>query len=463
MLDPDSSSPIIVLLLLLVLHAIFAAARESIAFLRKSRRLQLIEEGHASAKLVDTIAEDATRLLATEQLALKFLAFFIVALSAFIYTDPLAKAMTVSHFSAVVVITLVAVFVTLLFGELIPKEIARNFAEPLALWLVHPFRWVSFVATPLARLVELIGRLLTGRWNDTEEDHIFAVITEEDLRTYVDASEEEGVLKEEEKEMIYSIFDLSDTLAREIMVPRIDMVAVEADMLPRVAIQKIMEAGHSRVPVFAETIDNIVGILYVKDLLGYWLKHGEPATLRGLEREVYYVPESKLVSELLRELQRKRVHIAIVVDEYGGTAGLVTIEDVLEEIVGEIQDEHDADEFYLQRLSDNEYIFSARMDLDDINDEMSIKLPTDESDTIGGLVYNSLGRIPQTGDSINGETFGLPDVRLTVLAVDGRRVKTVKLERHIQGSGDSGEQPLASNSKRSTLLQNPQNSVSNSS
>jgi len=461
LLAPNSSDPLIILLVLLVLHAIFAAARESIASLRKARRLQLIEEGRTAAQLVDKIAEDATRLLTTEQLVLKFLSFFIVALSAFVYTDALMQALAISNLPAVVIITVAAVFITLLFGELIPKEIARNYPEPLALVLVYPFQWVSFVAAPLSRLVSIIGRALTGRW-DAEDEDTFGTITEDDLRTYVDAAEEEEVLKEEEKEMIYSIFDLSDTTTREIMVPRIDMVAVEANLPPREVMQKIMAAGHSRVPVYRETIDNIIGILYVKDLLAHWFKKGEPPTIRGLEREVYYVPETKPIFDLLHELQRKRVHIAIVVDEYGGTAGLVTIEDVLEEIVGEIQDEHDADEFYMQAISENEYVFSARMDLDDINDEMSIKLPTDDSDTLGGLVYNSLGRIPQAGDAINGEAFGVPDVRLTVLTVDGRRIKKVKIERLVRKEGDADVQSTVPN-KPSALWHNPQNSVSNSS
>ncbi|GAB4423590.1 MAG: hemolysin family protein [Anaerolineae bacterium] len=462
MLDPDSSSPIFILALLLILHAVFAIAKESITSLRRSRRLQLIEEGHSSAVLVDDIAEDATRLLTTEQLVLKFLGFFIVAISALVYTEPLAQALSVSGLVAVIIITLLAVFITLLLGELIPKEIARSHPEPLALVLVHPFRWVSFLAAPLARLVSIVGRLLTGRWNATEDD-AFASITEEDLRTYVDASEEEGVLKEEEKEMIYSIFDLGDTLAREIMVPRIDIVGVEADQSPRNVMRKIMDAGHSRVPVYVDTIDNIVGILYVKDLLRLWLDSDEePTTIRGLQREVYYVPESKPVSDLLRELQRKRVHIAIVVDEYGGTAGLVTIEDVLEEIVGEIQDKHDADEFYLQRLSENEYIFSGRMDLDDINDEMGLKLPTDESDTLGGLVYNSLGRIPQAGDVVDGTQFEVPDVRLTVLAVDGRRIKTVKLERFAEEPPEEAEPERKSAEEKASYWRGPQNSIPNS-
>ena len=461
MLDPDSSYPIVILLVLLVLHALFAAAKEAVASLRKSRRIQLIEEGRHSAQIVDDLAEDATRLLATEQLTLKFLGFFIVAIVVFVYAEPLANSLGIYIFLAASIITAITVFVVLLFGELIPKEIARTYADPLAFWLVRPFKWVSYLATPLAHFVVLIGRLLTV--GHTEDDS-FAAITEQDLRTYMDASEEEGMLREEEKEMIYSIFDLDDTMAREIMVPRIDIVAVEADQPLIEAMNKIIEAGHSRAPVYLNSLDNIVGVVYVKDLVQHLLKEGDtPRTVRGLEREVYYVPESKPVSDLLSELQRKKVHIAVVIDEYGGTAGLVTIEDVLEEIVGEIQDEHDADEFYMQHVSDDEYIFSARVDLDDINDEMDINLPTDESDTLAGLVYNGLGRIPKAGDSLSGEAFNAPDLRLTVLAVEGRRIKTVKIERIKKEPEQGNRKTEPSETSTPTIMGKTQKPVSNSS
>jgi CBS domain containing-hemolysin-like protein len=446
---------------LLVIHAFFAAAKEAIISLRKARRLQLIEEGHSAAQLVNHLAEDATRLLTTEQLVLKFVGFFIVAYAAFVYTLPLAQLTLFNDFLAMVLVTVAAVLITLIFGELIPREIARTYAEPLALWVVYPFNLVSYLAAPLARLITGIGRLLTGRWH-TPEDYNLNTITEEDLRTYVDAGEEGGLLREEEKEMIYSIFDLGDTLAREIMVPRIDIAAVNADALVSEALDVILEEGHSRVPVYVDSIDNIMGILYAKDLLAHWRKGGEPRPVRGLEREVYYVPETKLVSELLRELQSKKVHMAIVVDEYGGTAGLVTIEDILEEIVGEIQDEYDVEEFYMDQISDDEYIFSARLNLDDVNDIMSADLPTAESDTLGGLVYNLLGRVPEVGDSVQME-----DVRLTVLSVDGRRIVTVKVER--LNSDQAGEPTIdqvraatSSSKNSSSLMGNPGQIVSGS-
>lgn len=457
-MDPDSSAPIIILVCLLVLYAVFAAAKESIISIRRSRRLQLIEDGHHAAEIINRLAEDSTRLLATEQLVLKLIGFSIVAFSSFIYTTPLAEAISVNHFIALLLITVSSAAVTLLFGELIPKEIARSYAESIALWTVYPFNVVSYLATPIAQLVTFIGRVVTGQWNGEESS--FSTITEEDLRTYVDAGEEEGLLKEAEKEMIYSIFDLDDTLAREVMVPRIDVVAVEAQTPVMEALDVILAAGHSRVPVFVDNIDNVVGILYAKDLLTHW-RNGSPTSSVGvLTRDVYFVPETKPVSDLLRELQVRKVHIAIVVDEYGGTAGLVTIEDILEEIVGEIQDEYDPEEFFMQQISENEYIFSARMDLDDINDIMSVELPTDEADTLGGLIYNLLGRVPEVGDSV-----GVADLRLTVLDVDGRRIGRVKVQ-HLQGSPGNSEAEKNStlaNKQTSTLVsKTSRNAVSGS-
>jgi putative hemolysin len=214
------------------------------------------------------------------------------------------------------------------------------------------------------------------------------------------------------------------------------------------------------VPIYVDNIDHVVGILYAKDLLTHWREGGEAQTVIGLSRDVYFVPETKSVSELLRELQSRKVHIAIVVDEYGGTAGLVTIEDILEEIVGEIQDEYDPDEFIMQRVSEDEYIFSARMDLDDINDLMASDLPTEDADTLGGLVYNLLGRVPVVGDAVE-----IGDLYLTVLDVEGRRIGRVRTQR-LKDKSKSGEQEFKSvgvDKNSSTLVKKTtQNPVSGS-
>jgi CBS domain containing-hemolysin-like protein len=435
LLDPDSTTATFILTALLFIHAFFAAAKEAMIYVRKSRRLQLIEEGNQTARLLDTLAEDIPLLLATEQLFLKFFGFFLVSLAVYVYTPLLAETLATSPPIAFCLIILAAVLTVVTLGELLPREIGRAYAEPIALAVTPPFNLLAYAALPLARVTTLLGRLLTGRWNGTDSP---PTITEEDLLTYVDAGEEEGVLEESERKMIYSIFELADTVAREIMLPRIDVVAIEVKASITDALEVILKAGHSRLPVYTESLDNIVGILYAKDLLTHWHEEGEPCSVQGLMREVFYVPESKPVSDLLREMQARKVHIAVIVDEYGGTAGIVTIEDILEEIVGEIHDEYDAEEFSMERISDDEFIFNARLDLDDINHIMAVNLPTDESDTLGGLIYTCLGRVPEVGDALD-----LNDLHLVVLEVDGRRINRAKIERVKKSEGGEPEEKPA--------------------
>jgi len=222
--------------------------------------------------------------------------------------------------------------------------------------------------------------------------------------------------------MIEGVFDLGDTVAREVMVPRIDIVGVETDTTLREALNVIIECGHSRIPVYEETIDQIVGLLYAKDVLRYLRDGGAEPTAREIMRPAYYIPEAKPVNDLLSELKHMKVHIAIVVDEYGGTAGLVTIEDLIEEIVGEIQDEYDVETPISETISAQETIYDARIDLDDINYELDLDLPTDDSDTLGGLIYTHLGRVPAVDDDVQ-----IGQVRLTVLSMEGRRIGRVKL------------------------------------
>jgi CBS domain containing-hemolysin-like protein len=425
--EPDSSSLLFITLLfcLFALHALFAAGQEAIMSLRHSRRLQLIEKGNSAAVMIDRWLKEATHRISAERLALKLFEFLIITLALWTYTTPLAQLISPkNNLIAILVIIAVTMTTLLIVGELIPREIGRNYAEFLALKLIYPLHLFSYLASPVAEFVARFGRIFSFNPETNGGYPEPDVITEDDLRTYMDASEEGGMLNEVEKEMIYSIFNLDDTFAREVMIPRIDVVAIEANTSTTEALDIILAAGHSRLPVYVESIDNIVGILYAKDLLTHWQKGGRSRPVLGLEREVYFVPETKPVSELLPELQARKIQIAIVVDEYGGVAGLVTIEDIIEEIVGEIQDEYDLEEFYLERISEDEFIFSARMDLDDINNIMTIDLPTDETDTLGGLVYTTFGGVPEVGDMVEIE-----NLRLTVLSVDGRRIKTVKIQR----------------------------------
>lgn len=249
-----------------------------------------------------------------------------------------------------------------------------------------------------------------------------SMVTQDEVKTLVDAGQEEGIFEQDERRMIYSIFQLGETLAREIMVPRIDILALDVQTPMQVAVDSLLQSGYSRVPVFEESVDNMLGLLYAKDLLRVWREGGQDEILKDLLRPAYFVPEAKKVDELLTEMQSQRIHIAIVVDEYGGVAGLVTLEDIIEEILGEIQDEYDeGEEAPYQKLSDEQYLFLGRIDLDDFNEIMNSELPDDEADTLGGYIYSRLGRVPAVGDKVRKE-----NLVLTVEQVSARRIRKVR-------------------------------------
>ena len=242
------------------------------------------------------------------------------------------------------------------------------------------------------------------------------------LRSLVDAGQQRGLIEQEEGRMIHSIFELSETLAREIMVPRIDMLTLDVETPSEEAVDALLISHYSRMPVYKDSVDNILGLLYAKDLLRVWREGNQSVSLQTLLRPAYFVPEAKKINELLEEMQSQRIHMAIIVDEYGGVAGLVTLEDIVEEILGEIQDEYDqSEELPYRRLGDGEYVFQGRIDLDDFNEVMSSNLVKDEADTLGGFIYNSIGRVPAVGDAVQIE-----NLLLTVEQVSGRRIRKVR-------------------------------------
>jgi CBS domain containing-hemolysin-like protein len=268
----------------------------------------------------------------------------------------------------------------------------------------------------------------------SSENNSEGSVTETELISLVEAGQEEGVLEQEEQKMIVSIFRLGDTLVREIMVPRIDVLALDVGTPIDQTMEVLKESGHSRVPVFEDSVDNILGLLYAKDLLGIWREGKREVSLKDHLRQAFFIPEAKKADELLAELQAKRIHMAIVVDEYGGVAGLVTLEDIVEEIVGEIRDEYDqAEELIYQAINDDEYLFQGRIDLDDFNDIMGTELPNSEADTLGGLIYSRIGRVPTAGDHVQIE-----GLQLTVEQVSGQRIRQVRAQKlaSISKNGD---------------------------
>jgi CBS domain containing-hemolysin-like protein len=292
----------------------------------------------------------------------------------------------------------------------------------MALGLAPVMQVAVFLLWPLTLLVRRVGRQVGNHEQDTSVET--ALLSEDGLRRLISAAEEEEPIQEREKQMIASILEMDETVAREVMVPRIDMVALNVETSLPDSLAVIMEAGHSRIPVYEENIDHIVGFLYAKDVLKVYASNQTDVPIRTLLRPPYLVPVSKKVNTLLREMQRDRVHIAMVVDEYGGIAGLVTIEDILEEIVGEIQDEYDPEEeTYVQMLEPNRYLLNGRLDLYTLAKLLDTELPEEDADTLGGLIYSELGHVPGPGEAV--EVGGW---RFTVLALEGRRIEQVRAE-----------------------------------
>ncbi len=318
------------------------------------------------------------------------------------------------------VLLLLLAWVSLSVGWLAPEAIGYELAQPTAERITRLAQFISGLLKPFTLTALALGNAIS-RWLGGASLQRFALITEEEIKTLVIAGEHEGVIEEGEREMIYSIFRLGDMITREIMIPRIDLVAFDVDTPIHETLEVIVASGHSRIPIYADTIDNIIGVLYVKDLIPYRSRGDALPTLRDILRPTYFVPESKRLDTLLREMQEAKIQLAIVVDEYGGVSGMVTLEDIVEEIVGEIQDEYDREEPEVTALEAGGYLFDARIPLDDVQEILDIPLPLEEADSLGGFVYNQLGHIPTAKEQL---TFD--GIVFEVAEITGRRIRKVK-------------------------------------
>jgi putative hemolysin len=420
---------LLVIVVLTLLEGFFVSAEIAIISIRRSRLDQLAEEGNHRARRVRRLKDDPGRFLAVVQLGLTVLGFFASAYAAVNLSNKLADALRTipavgsgADGLALLIVTILLALFTIVFGELVPKSIGLAYAERLAMLVAGPVEWIARVLGPivwfLTRVTSGITRLL-GVSMSSE-----AQMTAEELKLIVERGGEQGILEAEEEQMINAVIELGDRRLHEVMVPRIAIVAMPVSATLDEAIDLIVEEGHSRVPVYDESVDEVLGILYAKDLLPV-LKIGADSrpTVRSLLRAPLFVPESMSIDDLLHEFQRRKVHIAIVLDEYGGTAGLLTIEDLLEEIVGEIQDEYDVEEPLIVRLSPDEARIDGRVDVDELSEifEITIVLEdADEYDTVGGLIFHRLGHVPRPGDEVR-----LAGLKLTVETTDGRRVGKV--------------------------------------
>ncbi len=414
---------VVALVALLLMSAIFSGSEVALFSLAGSAKASLAEAGDRAARRVLKLLEQPRRLLITI-LILNTAANVAAAIVAALLTARIAETMAWSWAVTVVLEVVVLTFVILVMSEITPKLLAVRHAETFSRAVSGPLATLHRILYPLSGLLARSTRFMRERL-ETEGERI----SPEDLKTLADVGEAHGTLEEEEKEMIYSIVEFGETSVREIMVSRLDVVAlpVTADIGDALAL--IRETGHSRIPLYADHLDNILGVVYAKDLLPHLLSANGNAPLdwRQVARPAIFVPPGKKLDDLLKDLQTKKTHMAVVVDEYGGTAGLVTLEDILEEIVGEIRDEHDESEERLyERLDDGAYLFDARIDLDDVNELLGASLDTEAYDfeTLGGLIFHETGAIPEEGNRLQIE-----DLAMRVVTVENNRIGRVRVRR----------------------------------
>ncbi len=401
-------------LLFLLLDLVITAVRTSLTQARLPNLMDLREQHPTAVDRTVRLLEKPS-LRVSMRLALA-LVRFLLAGSAILLFQFLAAASFRLGLATLVILVVALVVLMLEFaleGRILRKE------EVWALRLSGLGAFLDGLLRPFSRLlIALIG-------SNNQSGGSFSPVTDEDLRTWLEKEQPEGGLEKPERKMIYSIFQFGDTLCREIMVPRIDVNALDVNVSAEEAVLQIIKYGHSRLPVYEETIDNVIGVLYAKDLLRIRHDNGDSASIRELLRPAYFVPEAKKVDELLREMQDNGMHMAIVVDEYGGMAGLVTLEDIMEEIVGEIRDEYDqSEEDLYQQVSPDEFLIQGRMDLDDVNELLGTHYSKEIADTLGGFIYGEMGRVPVGEEHVTVEGW-----TLTVEQISGRRIRKVRARR----------------------------------
>jgi putative hemolysin len=429
---------LLLIILLILLNGFFAAAEISLISLRKSRVRHLVKSGNTKAKRIQKLQEEPERFLATIQVGITLIGTLaatfggviaIERIKPFLASLPMEIFQRAAEPIAVGIVVSVITYLTLVFGELIPKSLAIRHAETIAFFtstsvdvLSRAFHWVLRMLTASSNFI--IGLFLSSH------EHEPSQISEDEVKYLIREGRKSGVFEPSEEDLIHSVFRFTDTVVKEVMVPRTEIVAVEKDTDEDSILHTMNEKGFSRLPVYSETIDNIIGIVYLKDILPLHLLDKQ-FQLNEVLRKPYFVPPNKNVSVLLKEMREKRIHLALVGDEYGGTDGLVTMEDLIEEIIGDIRDEQEKELQEINEIAANRYIVDGKTDIGKVNDKLGIRLPEDEFETIGGFLLGLFGRLPAEGDQIKHQ-----NVLFTVLRLRKNRISRIRVLKY---TGDNQE------------------------
>jgi putative hemolysin len=413
-LDSDRVWKIVILIICLVLSALFSASETALMSLSKIRVKQMIENREKGANRINKLLSDPSRLLS---------AILIGNNVVNIGASSLMTSLAIDAFgnTGVGVATGIMTLLILIFGEITPKSLAAKNSEKISVRLSGFIEFVTNLLTPISFVLNIITDFLVKLLGG-EVDKKKPFITQEELKTIVNVSYKEGVLEGEEKDMIYNVFDFSDSQVNDVMVPRTEIVAIDVDLPYEEIIKIINKEQYSRIPVYENTTDNIIGILYVKDLLFLDVNKESPFDLRKYIRQPYFTPEYKSIKELFKEMRTNRNHMVVIIDEYGGTEGIVTIEDVVEEIVGDIEDEYDKKIKEIEVIKEDEYLVNGNVRIDIINELIGTHIESEDFDTIAGFVIGIIDRLPEAGEEIEYE-----NIRFIIENIDRNRIKKIRI------------------------------------
>jgi len=408
------------LVVLLALSAIFSAF-ESAIFNASYIKLESLSKKSNLAKKILSLKKRTDSVISTIVLGNNFVNILFSAIVTYLAIK-IAESKNVSQSLAVIVATIIATLVIVLFGETVPKSIGAYLSEKSSMKLYYPFMLFWFLFYPLALALSHITNGFLKLFHIKKRGkRIFD--TQEEMLSMLEIGKEEGIIEKTEQKMLFSIFEFGDTLVREVMTPRVDIISLSVESTLDDVLKCIMNSNHSRIPIYENNIDNIIGILYIKDLFKIFSAKTEKTTdLQSILRNAYFVPETKRVDELFNEMQKNKIQIAMVFDEYGGLTGLITIEDILEEIVGEIQDEHEVEEKTSQKIGENAYLISGTLEVEDFNEHFNANFSDEEATTIGGIILEKLGRLPNPGEEISINKF-----KFIISKIRNRRIVQVKV------------------------------------
>ena len=395
-------SQLIVLVILILLNAYFAASEIAFISLNDAKVEKQAKEGNKKAKQIEKMLKEPSKFLATIQIGITLAGFLSSAFASDTFADMLAPVLNnlipaislgVWRSISIIIITIILSFFTLVFGELVPKRLAMKHYEKISYATIGVIRGISIVTAPFVKLLTIVTNAISRIFGVGENEE--ETVTEEEIKMMVNQGEEKGTIKEEEKELINNVFEFNDITVSEIMRHRKDIFAVDINISNDELLEELSqeEYRYSRIPVYEETIDEIKGILYVKDVLKNINK--KSFKVKNVVKEAYFVSQNRLINEVFKELQKNKMQIAIIIDEYGGTAGLITMEDILEELVGDIYDEYDKEEKEYEKIDENTYILSGSLPIYDVNKLLNAGIPEGDYDTISGFLQEELKRIPE--------------------------------------------------------------------